>query len=43
MAVEIGRFRNDFKEHAGQGYLVHSGNITLPLGSGVLALPSYKF
>ena len=39
MANTIRRFRNDFGEQAMPGYLVHPGDVRLPLGEGVTALP----
>lgn len=39
MAKEILAFQRDFKSKALPGYVIHSGNITLPLGQGVTALP----
>lgn len=39
MAKEIVNFQKDFKEKAGQGYVIHPGHMTLPLGKGVLTLP----
>jgi len=39
MASSIKIFREDFGERAAPGYVIHTGNIRLPLGSGVTALP----
>lgn len=39
MAKEIASFRRDFENKVGQGYLVHPGKMTLPLGAGVIAWP----
>jgi predicted AAA+ superfamily ATPase len=39
MAKEIEGFRKDFGERVGNGYVVHSGKIILPLGAGTIALP----
>jgi predicted AAA+ superfamily ATPase len=39
MAREITRFRQDFGDRASDGYVVHAGQVTLPLGDGVIALP----
>ncbi len=39
MACAIKTFRKDFGDKALPGYVVHPGDITLPLGSGVIALP----
>jgi len=39
MAAGINRFRRDFGTRAAPGYVIHSGEITLPLGPEVTALP----
>jgi predicted AAA+ superfamily ATPase len=39
MASSIKAFRKDFADRAGPGYVVHPGEIRLPLGQGVTALP----
>lgn len=39
MASGIARFRADLGERVGPGYVIHPGDVTLPLGSGVTALP----
>jgi uncharacterized protein len=39
MAREILSFRRDFKEKALPGYVIHPGNVLLPLGQGITALP----
>jgi len=39
MAKEIINFQKDFKGKAGQGYVIHPGNMILPLGKGVISLP----
>ncbi len=39
MAKGIHAFQNDLKEKALPGYLVHPGNIVLPLGKGTKSLP----
>ena len=39
MAKEIINFQKDFKGKAGQGYTIHPGSTTLPLGKGVVTLP----
>jgi hypothetical protein len=39
MADAIQNFRQYLGEKAGPGYVVHPGDIELPLGSGVRALP----
>ena len=39
MAKEIMTFQHDFEGKAGQGYLIHPGKMTLPLGKGVISLP----
>jgi uncharacterized protein len=39
MAESIQRFREDVGSAAGPGYVVHPGDVRLPLGSGVTALP----
>lgn len=39
MAKGILNFQKDFAGKAGQGYVVHPGQISLPLGQGVVSLP----
>jgi predicted AAA+ superfamily ATPase len=39
MASSIKTFREDFKEKAAPGYVIHTGAVRLPLSSGVTALP----
>ena len=39
MAKAIKTFQNDLKEMAMPGYVIHPGDIRLPLGAGVTALP----
>lgn len=39
MADGIRRFREDFGDRAAPGYVVHPGDIRLPLGPQVTALP----
>jgi predicted AAA+ superfamily ATPase len=39
MARGIASFHKDFAGRVGQGYIIHPGNIILPLGEGVLAIP----
>ena len=39
MAAAIKRWKQDFHETAMPGYVVHPGNVLIPLGAGVLALP----
>lgn len=39
MASAIQTFRKDFGDKALPGYVVHPGDVTLPLGAGVTALP----
>ena len=39
MANGIVSFRKDFGKKASQGYVVHPGDVLLPLGEGVTALP----
>jgi hypothetical protein len=39
MASDVRAFRHDLGARAASGYLVHTGDIELPLGPGVLALP----
>lgn len=39
MAKEIVNFQKDFKGKASQGYVIHPGSMTLPLGKGVVTLP----
>ncbi len=42
MAAAVQTFQKDFGDKAMAGYVVHPGDITLPLGPGVTALPFYK-
>ncbi len=42
MAREIVNFQRDFEDKAGQGYVIHPGKMTLPLGNGVITLPLAK-
>lgn len=42
MANEIHAFQRDFKEKALPGYVIHPGDVVLPLGTGVTALPLGK-
>ncbi len=39
MASDVNAFRRDFPRKAEPGYVVHTGDILLPLGSGVTAIP----
>jgi predicted AAA+ superfamily ATPase len=39
MALNIKTFQKDFREKAAPGYLLHAGDVRLPLGTGVTALP----
>ena len=39
MAIGISRFKKDFKDKVLSGYVVHAGDLVLPLGGGVIALP----
>ena len=39
MARAIAAFRRDFGDRASDGYVIHAGRTTLPLGGGTLALP----
>jgi predicted AAA+ superfamily ATPase len=39
MSKEIHAFQRDFKEKAQAGYVLHPGDVVLPLGQGVTALP----
>ncbi len=39
MAATVEAFRKDLGEKALPGYVVHGGDIQLPLGGGVMALP----
>lgn len=39
MADGIKTFRQDFGDKVGPGYVVHSGDIELPLAPNVVALP----
>ncbi|MGB5748012.1 MAG: ATP-binding protein [Desulfobacterales bacterium] len=42
MASAVKRFQKDFGDKVMAGYVVHPGDITLPLGPGVTALPFSK-
>jgi len=42
MAKEIIGFQRDFAGKAGQGYVIHRGEVTLPVGKGVIAFPLAK-
>ena len=39
MAREIARFRKDFGDQVGQGYVIYPGDTMLPLGEGNVAMP----
>jgi predicted AAA+ superfamily ATPase len=39
MASSVRTFLEDFGEKAAPGYVLHTGDVPLPLGSGVTALP----
>lgn len=39
MAASIHAFKRDFGDKSLQGYVIHPGNVCLPLGNGVTALP----
>jgi uncharacterized protein len=39
MARGITAFRRDFGDRAGDGYVIYTGPVMLPLGGGTLALP----
>jgi len=39
MAVSLRTFREDFGDRALPGYVVYPGNVRLPLGSDITALP----
>lgn len=41
MAASIKTFRKDFKDRVLPGYLIHPGDVRLPLGEQVTALPFY--
>lgn len=41
LAAGVRAFRAAFGERAGPGYVVHLGDLTLPLGPGVTALPFF--
>lgn len=43
MANAIQTFQKDFGNRAMPGYVVHPGDITLPLGPGVTAWPFSRF
>ena len=42
MAAAVKTFQKDFGDKSMTGYVVHPGDITLPLGPGVTALPFYR-
>jgi predicted AAA+ superfamily ATPase len=42
MAAAVQTFQKDFGDKAMAGYVVHPGDITLPLGPSVTALPFYR-
>jgi predicted AAA+ superfamily ATPase len=42
MASAVKTFQHDFGDKAMAGYVAHPGNVTLPLGPNVTALPFYK-
>jgi uncharacterized protein len=39
MAGSIKSFQEDFGKNALSGYLTHSGNVRIPIGANVIALP----
>jgi uncharacterized protein len=39
MSREIVNIQKDFDGKAGQGYIINPGQMTLPLGNGVMTLP----
>jgi predicted AAA+ superfamily ATPase len=39
MKKGITAFRKDFKERAGAGYVIYTGDLLLPLGEGTMAVP----
>ena len=39
MASGLNTFRKDFGKKAAPGYLVHPGNVRLPRGGGIVAIP----
>ena len=39
MAAAIKKWKQGFRETAMPGYVVHPGDVRIPLGGGVLALP----
>ena len=41
MASAINTFQKDFGENALSGYVIHPGNVRLPLGENVIALPYF--
>jgi len=43
MASGLQSFREDLGNRAEAGYVVHTGNVVLPLGSGIIALPFSQF
>jgi len=43
MTSSIKTFQKDFRDRAKPGYVVHPGDIELPLESGVTAIPFEKF
>jgi uncharacterized protein len=42
MAKEINNFRKDFEKRVHQGYVIHPGGMTLPLGDKVISYPLAK-
>lgn len=39
MAASIRTFRRDLRDQAAPGFVVHPGDVRLPLGDGTIALP----
>ena len=39
MASGLNTFKKDFSKKAGPGYLVHPGDVRLPMGEGIVAIP----
>ena len=39
MAACITQFGRDFGDRAGNGFVIHAGPMTLPMGGGTTALP----
>lgn len=39
MAAGITSFRSDYEERVGPGFVVHAGDVRLPMGPGVIAIP----